>query len=277
MATLPKYDLKEVLQRFRCNTSFDVMLGVEVEFYARNCSKEILLEGLESIKEYIQPAQVLLEEEEGEGQFELVFSPQTDLIAYAQTIQKTKDLLKKWLLDHHHSVSFAAKPFPDQPNSALHVHISLYDQKNGKNIFMRDLSGEESPFLLWSVAGLLNNMIDSMVYFAPNEEDYLRYQHPDRNTPVNVSWGGDNRTVALRLPPVGEKWQDRRIEHRVSSPMASTETVFSVLLNAIHKGLSDKQLPLTKKIYGNAFDYQYDLVALPKTWYEAVQHLSDVV
>ena len=84
--------------------------------------------------------------------------------------------------------------------------------------------------------------------------------------PINISWGGNNRTTAIRVPD--SKPEFRRIELRVPSANASLEKVIAfILIGALH-GLKNENL-YYERIYGNAFDEQYALQLLPKDLKEA--------
>ena len=74
--------------------------------------------------------------------------------------------------------------------------------------------------------------------------------------PTHVCYGGNNRTVAIRIPDSIPK----RLEHRVSAASADPAIIIYTILASIEKGLS-RQINTDgyKKIFGNAFDNQYDL------------------
>lgn len=262
--------LEEVLQQYS-NTSFSLCVGVELEFYIHDIKKELLERWLQTQKETISFA---LEKEEGAGQFELVFAPSRDILSYADAITRIRSGLLEMAKEQDGEILFHAKPYADSPGSAMHVHTSLFNTKN-QNIFANP-SKEESDYLLWSVAGLLKDLPHAIAYFADNEADYARYKEPDRNTPATISWGGENRTVALRVPAVGENMQQRRIEHRVPSPRANIYVVFASILYSVLKGIEAKELPEIEKTFGNAWDVQYGLMPFPDSFEEAV-HLAKPV
>ncbi len=266
--------LKEVLQEF-CSTSFSLCLGVELEFYAQGCEKAQLDYLLQSFCKENNCSDAQLVDEEGEGQFEIVLAPEKNIILYADLITQLCHHLSECASQEGFSVNLSAKPYVKQPASALHVHISLYDDL-GKNIYAKT-GGNESEYLLWSVASLLDDLPASMRYFSPKEEDYLRYRHPDRNTPATISWGGENRTVAIRIPAVGDDQQQRRIEHRVPSPQADIYMVFASIITSIRRGLEKRHMPAVQKTHGNAWDSQYRLELLPTSLREAVQNNKPVL
>ncbi|WP_341758625.1 palindromic element RPE1 domain-containing protein [Candidatus Tisiphia endosymbiont of Ditula angustiorana] len=110
-------------------------------------------------------------------------------------------------------------------------------------------------------------MLDTFLIFMPNEDDYLRL---DKNfmAPTNVSFGNNNRTVALRTPDLSPK----RLEHRIANPLTDPYLAIFTILNSIFLGLKfPDKINNINKIYGNAFDQQYNLVSFPKSLTEALE------
>ena len=84
--------------------------------------------------------------------------------------------------------------------------------------------------------------------------------------PSHVCFGGNNRSVAIRVPEA----YPRRLEHRVSSPITDSYLAICAILQALYLGI-DKPSSISShgKIYGNAFLEQYNLQPLPKNLKEA--------
>jgi glutamine synthetase len=189
------------------------------------------------------------EKERGRDQYEIALAPAApektvaDLIAFKTVAQKL-------------GADFSAKPFSDQPGSGLHIHVHLED-KTGKNVFYKDDSGM-SDALKYSIGGLLADVQISMPIFAPSEKSFARFQ-PGGNAPTTVSWGANNRTVAVRLP---DKPHDKKhIEHRVAGADANPAAVMKVILEAIYDGLTRKLDP-GPQVYGDASLEMYGLTRL---------------
>ncbi len=85
--------------------------------------------------------------------------------------------------------------------------------------------------------------------------------------PTHISFGGNNRTVAIRMPDS----RPHRLEHRLSSPSIEPYIAIYAILKSILLGLDNPDI-INKipKTFGNAFDDQYNLVALPKSRQEAL-------
>jgi len=114
-----------------------------------------------------------------------------------------------------------------------------------------------------------------MVYFAPNADSYKRFTavyHAENetydNAPTKICWGGNNRTVAIRVPESTADPQNRHIEHRVPGVDADPFAVIAAILAGAHYGIVNSINP-GEKIYGNAYEPQYKLLKLPGSLEEA--------
>lgn len=233
----------KIIELIKTEYNIIPVIGLELEFYLKDSAK---------FSDLI--AQYDIIKESGEHQYELRTKPSTEIIHSLSELNDFKTLLLSQNAD------FSAKPFHDQPGSALHMHLNFLDPK-GDNIFEKSNSNEEAQELLFSVAGLLATMEAAMHFFAPCSEDYQRYMDSIQ-TPSTISWGNNNRTVAIRIPP--PESGPRRIEHRVASANADPFAVCSAILAGTLYGLRKKQPP-PGKIYGNAYLDQYGLQPLPRT------------
>jgi glutamine synthetase len=92
--------------------------------------------------------------------------------------------------------SFLAKTLPTEEGSSGHVHLSLWS--DGANAFAPTDPAEELPPTLGSaVAGILDHLPAASLLLNPTINSYKRLV-PGWFTPVNVSWGVENRSCALR-------------------------------------------------------------------------------
>lgn len=200
----------------------------------------------------VQNAGVLLEKfeaERGEHQYEVALSPATPEKTVADLIAVKKILAEM-------GADFSARPKPDQPGSGLHIHVHLEDA-GGKNVFYKDDTHMSEP-LKHSIGGLLANLKKDMAVFAPTVDSHKRFI-AGSNAPLTVSWGANNRTVAVRLPDAPH--DKKRIEHRVAGADADPAQVMQAILTAIHDGLTRKLDP-GAQIYGDASLVMYGLTKL---------------
>ena len=163
--------------------------------------------------------------------------------------------------DRLQRATFMAKPFADQSGSGLHIHLSLLD-RDGRNLFGETPDGERH--LRHAVRGLQDLMAESMLVFAPNANSFRRLR-PLTYAPTAATWGWNNRTVALRVPPGGPA--ARRIEHRVAGSDANPYLVLAVVLAGVLEGLESRQEP-NEPIVGNA--YANSPALLPLSWDAAI-------
>jgi glutamine synthetase len=219
------------------------------------------------------------------NQFEISFAPKQPEKA-VEDLKKFKFVANKLCEIYEQKALFDAKPFDELPGSGLHIHISLHD-KDGKSLYRRISEGVESQLLLNSVGGLCETMLKNFTAYAPSEASYKRYtftrnqiaedDNPisaHNNAPVNVSWGGNNRTVAIRIPTSTLNEDSRHIEFRVAGADADPSLVVEKIIEGIYFGIKNKITP-QEKTYGNAYDAQYSyLVAFPKSLDEAIVNVA---
>lgn len=215
--------------------------GIELEFYLSDNINYKELENL--ISENIK-------QERGHNQYEIALAPSDDLTNYASKISKLKLKIKNAAKTLGGTADFSAKPFIDDYGNSIHFNLSI------GNI----------DVLTMAAASICHHMLDTYYVFMPKPEDYLR-NVAGYLAPTHVCYGGNNRTVAVRIP----NSLPLRLEHRLSSPnvdpyLAMTTILYSILLRA-----KDVQtLNNFAKIYGNAYDKQYNLIPLPSTMEQAV-------
>ncbi len=226
---------------------------------------------LSLISEFCHKASIPLasvEAERGPDQFEIALHPTDDIERLINDTARFKILLAECFTSHGALADFSAKPLPASPGSGLHMHVHLEDAKG--NVFFRE--GEKfSPLLLHAVGGLLDLMNPCMPIFAPWEISYERFT-AQSNAPTTVSWGTNNRTVAVRLPT--KPASDKHLEHRVAGSDADTGDVIAAILAGIHYGLAHHCQP-SEPVYGDAALAQYNCKALAKSLTEAKRYQSE--
>lgn len=234
-------DLKKILNSFEENFGLYPCFGIEFEFFSYNISK--LYEKIDDFSSF------QLKKENHDHQYELIFMHNANIL-------RTVDLfteVKNKILD-----IICLDDFINEKFGGLHIHITLLNTKHS-NIF--DKIFNKDIYFLYTIGGLLDLMLNSIGYFFPNKISMKRLQNPDFFTPTTISWGNNNRTTALRIPESNS--ENRRIEHRVASNHADITKVLYVIILAMGFGLKNKILPKSPKIFGNAFDVQYQLQKIP--------------
>ncbi len=244
--------LEQLTKKFIAETTLIPCFGVEMEFY---------------LSANLQPSQLAqlvgieLTAEKGEGQFEVALPPSSALTAYADLITFTRNQIIKSARLLGGSADFRPKPKANDYGSSLHFHLNfLYHPSNQLNSDMEDV--------LYDIAAksLCHFMLDTLTVFLPAAEDYLRLDH-NFMAPTHIAYGTNNRTVAIRMPDSLPK----RLEHRLSGASCDPYLIMLTILESVRRGLKQPQsIKNYPKIYGNAFDPQYNLSPLPKTIEEAL-------
>ncbi|MGZ8696096.1 MAG: glutamine synthetase family protein [Gaiellaceae bacterium] len=93
--------------------------------------------------------------------------------------------------------SFLAKTAPGEEGSSGHVHLSCWSE--GENAFATSDPGAALPPALGgAIAGMLDHLPAASLLLNPTVNSYKRVV-PGYFAPVNVSWGLENRSCAIRV------------------------------------------------------------------------------
>ncbi len=238
------------------------VVAMEIEFYLKGAKDYPHLEDM--LKE-MQAALLAsgiathpIEKERGVDQYEIALQPLKDPALVAVQLNQLKQIVSDVAKHHGIEADFSAKPFAGQPGSGLHVHLHLMTGK-GDNVFFKE-DDSYSETLLCALGGLLLAMKESMPLFAATRKAYARFV-PGYNVPVTVSWGANNRTVAIRLPT--KPAENKHLEHRVAGADADPMLVMAAILAGIHHGILHRVSP-GEQIFGDASLPIYALEPLPR-------------
>lgn len=166
--------------------------------------------------------------------------------------------------------TFMAKLAHDLGGSSCHIHMSLLG-KNGESAFATGSDGRgTSETMRHFLGGLTAYLPDVFLFFAPTINSYKRLR-PGTFAPATVTWGEDNRTVALRL--IG-KGASRRIENRIPGADVNPYLAYSAMIAAGLRGIDEKLEPVGEPAAGNAYDLS-DRPVLPASLEEATAIFED--
>ncbi len=212
-----------------------------------------------------------VEREQGCGQIEVKTNPVYDIKKLCKYIDQIKKTAQSVALEKKLLISFDAQIFDNDCGSALQFSFSLND-KNDKNLL-----AENENLCSNIIAGMLDFVDDMMIFSVANKNDYRRFDkelnlnlHKNKKytAPINLSYGINNRTALIRVVK-RRNTQQNRIEFRLPAAGADQYLVASCLLIAIICGiLQNKIVDANKKIFGNAFDSQYQLQEFIKNFDE---------
>lgn len=222
--------LAELVSDFNSSFSLTPIIGAELEFYL---SPEIGLEQLEKV------IGTKIKTERGQNQYEIDIDPTSNIVQIAKDIENIRSKIIKSAKKLKGTADFSSKPFPNDFGSSLHIHIN----------FLEDNDIEKYANILCSYAHKYLN------YFFPKSGDLSRLDYRFM-APTRICWGGNNRTVMIRIPDTAP----RRLEHRLAGANSDPAKVIFAILHCIKRGLTHQsQVRQYDKVHGNAFDPQYKL------------------
>ena len=212
---------------------FDIAPGRDItETYRMNVSNALLSMGI--IVERTQ-------HEAGAAQNEITFKysdPVTtsdNTMLYKFAAKAVADRKYGWI------ATFMPKPWPDKPGNGMHVHIGLFNSKNGKNIFY-DPKGyaQLSQTCRYFIGGLLEHAKALCAIVSPTVNSYKRLV-PGYEAPIYVAWSSRNRSALIRVPEYFHgKEKEARIEFRCPDPLCNPYLAYTVILEAGLEGVRKK-------------------------------------
>ncbi len=248
----------------------DFYIGSELEFYVFSSLAPLVCANLEQLQVFLANVPNC-KTEQGVGQLEVVFTHTNNFFDLLKNISQTKQQIYSLASKHNLWVSFAGKPLLNDCGSALQFSLSWLPTSTQQSNFI------ESFYLPMAVA-LLKKTQKNLAIMNVFKQDYLRYcpkanqllflEHKN-TSPVNLSFGYNNRTCAVRITK-GEI--TKRLEYRVASASANPSLVLNFIISALNFGLekyfdANANKTLIKAeiakfgpIFGNAFDKQYELL-----------------
>jgi len=173
---------------------------------------------------------------------------------------------------HRHGIvpTFMAKISPELPGCSGHVHQSLWTADGSRNLFYDGgaVTGISSVMESY-IAGQLYCLPHILPMVAPTVNSYKRLVE-GAWAPTTLTWGIDNRTVALRALPGSDK--STRLETRVvgsdSNPYLAMAACLAAGMYGVRQGLS-LTTPPTR---GNGYADRSHGV-LPRNLWEATQNM----
>ena len=166
--------------------------------------------------------------------------------------------------------TFMAKWNGALPGCSGHTHQSLWEGE--KNAFFDEkdplkMSGRFKSYL----AGQLRALPEILPFFAPTVNSYKRLVD-GYWAPTKVTWGIDNRTVALRVIPGSAK--STRVEVRVPGSDINPYLAVAASVAAGLYGIENDLRLDAKPVEGSAYLAE-GAERLPRTLQEATQRLAD--
>ena len=190
----------------------------------------------------------LVENEYGPGQLEISYKPAFGIRA-ADNAHTYKTSIKEIALLNGYMASFMSKPYPNESGSSSHFNHSLWDFNEKVPL----LYNESDPLSLseigqhW-IAGILAHAPAIEVLMAPTVNCLTRVK-PHTFSPVNATWGFDNRTCDIRVKINGP--EGTYIEHRAGASGCNPYLSLAATVAAGIDGIVSK-LKLPPAVTGDA-------------------------
>ena len=167
--------------------------------------------------------------------------------------------------------SFMAKWNQSLPGCSGHIHQSLRSREEGENLFFdEDAEMGMSQLMQHYLAGQLHCLPEILPMYAPTINSYKRLVKGTW-APENVTWGFDNRTVAVRV--LNDTRERCRLELRVPG---SDVNPYLAMAAALASGLYgiENELPLNQApVSGDAY-HQKDAEPLAGNLSEALNRMK---
>ena len=212
---------------------------------------------------------IYLNHEFFQSQFEVNWKYDHALTVADQTFT-FKYVCKEVAHQHGLLLTFMGRPRNDSGGSGYHLHMSLSDMETRKNIFYDpDKPDGMSDLMRWFIAGQLAHGRGMSALFAPTINSYKRYL-PGSFAPINYAWGGDNRTIYLRVP--SERGPSTRVENRAPCASANPYLVFAAAFAAGLDGI-ERQLDPGDPLIGDSYSAA-DKDMVPGSLEEALGELT---
>ena len=204
-------------------------------------------------------------QEGGAGQLEINLR-HGDPVILADEIFFFKRLIREAALRHNCFATFMAKPIAHEPGSAMHIHHSVLSTKTNQNIFVGEGDAETPEFANF-IGGLQKYLPAATILFAPYVNSFRRYVK-DHAAPINLEWGRDNRTTAIRIPVSSP--EARRVENRLAGMDCNPYLGIAASLACGYLGMVEGIAPKAE-FTGDAYDAEEEI---PRGIYAAIDEFE---
>lgn len=183
-----------------------------------------------------------------------------------------KTAVKEIAYKHGLMATFMAKISENLPGCSGHVHQSLWDKASKKNLFHDEKDERKMSALMKSyIAGQLHCLPEILPMIAPTINSYKRLVE-GAWAPTTLTWGIDNRTVALRALPGNAKAS--RLETRVVGSDTNPYLAMAACLAAGLYGVQHNMKLEKDATTGNGYRDLSNGV-LPQNLHEATQRMKN--
>ena len=183
-----------------------------------------------------------------------------------------KTAVKEIAYRHGIMATFMAKISESLPGCGGHVHQSIWDKNSKQNLFYSANDVMRMSDLMKSyIAGQLHCLPLLLPMYAPTINSYKRLVE-GAWAPTTLTWGADNRTVALRVLCSDQK--SARLETRVIGSDANPYLAMTAALASGLYGIRQKMTLTQPPTKGNGYR-DYSNGVLPGNLFEATQSMKN--
>ncbi|MFT8637231.1 MAG: type I glutamate--ammonia ligase [Pseudoclavibacter sp.] len=216
--------------------------------------------------------------EVGPGQSEIDLR-YADALTMADNIMTFRTVIKEVASEQGVFATFMPKPFPHEPGSGMHTHVSLFEGDN--NAFF-DAGAEYrlSRTGRQFTAGLLAHAAEISAVTNQFVNSYKRLWGGDE-APSYVSWGHSNHSALVRVPLYKPtKTQSARVEYRAIDAACNPYLAYALLLMAGLDGI-ERGLELPAEAEDNIWNLSDEeraamgFAPLPETLEDALKVMRD--
>ena len=213
------------------------------------------------------------------GQNEIDFKYDEGLLTADRTITM-KMVTKVVAAKNGYVATYMPKPFFGVNGSGMHVHISLWDMNDSRNLFYSEeaSTGYLSDIARYSIGGQLAHGREMCGVLASWPNSYKRLV-PGYEAPVYVAWAFKNRSPLIRVPNFGGRKSAARFEIRCPDPAGNPYLQFAVLCMATLEGIKKKMdpgEPMELNVYKMSYEERRakGIVSLPESLNEALDEIE---
>lgn len=264
LAQTPRNVLKASLAR-AADRGYELRTGVECEFFllspagqsvgdGRDCQLKPCYDQQTLMRQYDLIAKICdaigqlgwepyqNDHEDANGQYEINWKYAEALVT-ADRHAFFRFLVKSLAEEQGLLATFMPKPFSKLTGNGCHIHVSLWDQARGGNLFDDSHgSGDLSPLGHQFLGGMLHSAEALCAIVTPTVNSYRRIHAPTTASgaswsPNTISYAGNNRTHMIRIPDRG------RIELRLSDGAANPYLLAAAVLEAGLDGIEHRRDP----------------------------------
>ena len=212
----------------------------------------------------------------GQCEINLVYD---EMITMADSVVTVKNIVKVKAKRKNKVATFMPKPIFGDNASAMHTHVSLWNDKVNVMFDQDDEVAQLSQTARYYIGGVMDHASALCAITNPTTNSYKRLV-PGFEAPVNVCWGLGNRSAAIRVPMYKRNQEkSKRIEYRVPDPTANIYLLEAALLLAGLHGIKNKidpGDPVEENVYKLSPEKkrEYNIGSLPVSLKEALDSLN---